>query len=36
MPGVVEHGLFPAKMVATVLVARGGSVDRIDFPRAVS
>jgi ribose 5-phosphate isomerase A len=36
MPGVVEHGLFPAKMVTTVLVARGGSVDRIDFPRAVS
>ena len=30
-PGVVEHGLFPARMVATVLVGRGKSVDRIDF-----
>ena len=32
-PGVVEHGLFPPEMVATVLVARGKSVDRIDFPQ---
>jgi len=31
-PGVVEHGLFPPEMVATVLVARAKSVDRIDFP----
>lgn len=31
-PGVVEHGLFPRQLVATVLVARGESVDRIDFP----
>ena len=31
-PGVVEHGLFPRHVVATVLVARGESVDRIDFP----
>jgi ribose 5-phosphate isomerase A len=31
-PGVVAHGLFPPQMVATVLVGRGGSVDRIDFP----
>jgi ribose 5-phosphate isomerase A len=30
-PGVVEHGLFPPQMVATVLVGRGGSADRIDF-----
>ena len=30
-PGVVEHGLFPPEMVATVLVGRGTSVDRIDF-----
>jgi len=29
-PGVVEHGLFPPQMVATVLVARGKSVDQID------
>ena len=32
-PGVVEHGLFPPEMVATVLVGRGASVDRIDFER---
>jgi ribose 5-phosphate isomerase A len=31
-PGVVGHGLFPPEMVATVLVARGMSVDRTDFP----
>jgi ribose 5-phosphate isomerase A len=30
-PGVVEHGLFPPEMVAVVLVARNGSVDRIDL-----
>ena len=30
-PGVVEHGLFPPEMVATVLVGRGYSVDRTDF-----
>ena len=35
-PGVVEHGLFPPDMVATVLVGRGDSVDRIDFKRAAS
>jgi ribose 5-phosphate isomerase A len=35
-PGVVEHGLFPPEMVATVLVARGRSVDRTDFARAAS
>jgi ribose 5-phosphate isomerase A len=30
-PGVIEHGLFPPEMVATVLVGRGESVDRTDF-----
>jgi ribose 5-phosphate isomerase A len=35
-PGVVDHGLFPSEMVAAVLVGRGNSVDRIDFPRVVS
>jgi len=30
-PGVVEHGLFPPEMVATVLVGRGKSADRTDF-----
>ncbi|MGB7050406.1 MAG: ribose 5-phosphate isomerase A [Acidimicrobiales bacterium] len=29
-PGVVEHGLFPPKMVTTILVGRGESVERID------
>jgi ribose 5-phosphate isomerase A len=32
-PGVVEHGLFPPEMVATVFVGRGESVERIDFKR---
>jgi ribose 5-phosphate isomerase A len=35
-PGVVGHGLFPPEMVATALVARHTSVDRIDFPRTGS
>jgi len=35
-PGIVEHGLFPPEMVATVLVGRGKSVDRIDFDRAAT
>jgi ribose 5-phosphate isomerase A len=35
-PGVVEHGLFPPEMVATVLVGRGLSVDRIDFESVAS
>jgi ribose 5-phosphate isomerase A len=30
-PGVVEHGLFPPHLVATVLIGRGHSADRIDF-----
>jgi len=30
-PGIVAHGLFPPRMVATVLVRRGESADRIDF-----
>jgi ribose 5-phosphate isomerase A len=29
-PGVVEHGLFPPEMVATILVGRGESVERIE------
>jgi ribose 5-phosphate isomerase A len=35
-PGVVDHGLFPPQMVATVLVGRRESVDRIDVERAGS
>jgi ribose 5-phosphate isomerase A len=34
-PGVVDHGLFPPHMVATVLVGRGESVDRTDLKHAV-
>lgn len=30
-PGVVEHGLFPPDLVATVIVARGDSVERTDL-----
>lgn len=33
MPGVVEHGLFPPDMLATILVGRGKSVERIDVAR---
>ena len=29
MPGVVDHGLFPAGMVGAVLVGRGDSVERL-------
>ncbi|HEX6586393.1 MAG TPA: ribose-5-phosphate isomerase RpiA [Solirubrobacterales bacterium] len=28
VPGVVDHGLFPARMVAEVLIGRGDSVER--------
>lgn len=28
LPGVVDHGLFPAAMVAEVLVGRGDAVER--------
>jgi len=35
-PGVVDHGLFPPEMVATVLVGRGESAERTDFRRVVS
>jgi ribose 5-phosphate isomerase A len=28
-PGVVEHGLFPPELVSTILVARGGAVERL-------
>ncbi len=30
IPGVVEHGLFPPQIVATIFVASGQSVQRID------
>jgi ribose 5-phosphate isomerase A len=30
-PGVVEHGLFPPDMVATIFVARGDSIERTDL-----
>jgi ribose 5-phosphate isomerase A len=30
-PGVVDHGLFPPEMVATILVGRADSVERIDL-----
>jgi ribose 5-phosphate isomerase A len=30
-PGVVEHGLFPPELVATVIVARGNSIERTDL-----
>jgi ribose 5-phosphate isomerase A len=29
VPGVVEHGLFPASLVATILVGRGDAVERL-------
>ena len=32
-PGVVGHGLFPSQLVSTVLVGRGATVERTDFPR---
>lgn len=35
-PGVIEHGLFPPELVATVLVARGEAVDRTDFKHSLS
>ncbi len=28
VPGVVDHGLFPAAMVSEVIVGRGESVER--------
>jgi ribose 5-phosphate isomerase A len=28
IPGVVEHGLFPAKLVSEVLIGRGETVER--------
>jgi ribose 5-phosphate isomerase A len=33
MPGVVEHGLFPAAMVSEVVVGRGEDVERIAVAR---
>ncbi|MGD0808537.1 MAG: ribose 5-phosphate isomerase A [Acidimicrobiales bacterium] len=35
-PGVVSHGLFPPEMVSTILVGRGGSVQRTDYPHQTS
>src|ERR1700728_3282786 len=35
-PGVVAHGLFPPRMVASVFIGRGESADRIDFTSAGS
>jgi ribose 5-phosphate isomerase A len=35
-PGVIEHGLFPPEMVATVLVGRGESVDQTNFKHSSS
>jgi hypothetical protein len=35
IPGVVEHGLFPPEMVATVLVGRGKSVEQTDIEPGV-
>ena len=29
VPGVVEHGLFPSALVASILVGRGGEVERL-------
>ena len=31
IPGVVEHGLFPAALVSEVLIARDGEVERTSF-----
>ena len=28
IPGVIDHGLFPAGMVSEVLIGRGDSVER--------
>jgi ribose 5-phosphate isomerase A len=35
-PGVVDHGLFPPEMVATVFVGRGESAERTDFKHSLS
>lgn len=32
VPGVVEHGLFPPSLVAEILIARGGRVERHPWP----
>ncbi len=31
VPGVVEHGLFPASMVSDVLIGRGDTAQRLDL-----
>lgn len=33
VPGVVEHGLFPPDLVATIIVGRGASTETIDMSR---
>ncbi len=35
-PGLVEHGLFPPSMVAVILVAHGGLVERRDLEHVAS
>ena len=32
VPGVVEHGLFPAELISEVIVAREGEVERLNSP----
>jgi ribose 5-phosphate isomerase A len=31
IPGIVEHGLFPAALVSDVVIARGDEVERLAF-----
>jgi ribose 5-phosphate isomerase A len=31
IPGVVEHGLFPPKLVSEVLIGRGGGAERLEL-----
>jgi ribose 5-phosphate isomerase A len=33
IPGVVEHGLFPAKLVSDVVIGRGESAERLELER---
>jgi ribose 5-phosphate isomerase A len=33
VPGIVEHGLFPPKLVSEVLIGRGDSAERLDLGR---
>jgi ribose 5-phosphate isomerase A len=34
IPGVVEHGLFPPKLVSEVLIGRGESAERLELVRS--